>query len=130
MALIEIGKARRQGEEFVSIAGKYSRLTLFEKAYNQLKDKFGKDFSHVRFFIDDKEKGRFWMRPSDDGEIQIRIVGRGNRILSVYQLLQALGWTRQDTVRLPITWDGKNKAFAVDCRDALKEQERIQKLSE
>lgn len=126
MAFIEIGKARRQSEEYISIAGKYSRLTLFYKVYEKMKEKHGdKEFKFVRFFVDDKDQGKFWMKPADDGEIQIRIVGSGNRILSIFQLLQALGWTREDTVRLPVSYDNKRKAFVVDCRESLKEQERL-----
>ena len=126
MALREIGKARRQSEEYISISGKYSRLLLFYKVYDMMKARNGKDFEFVRFFVDDKEPGCFWMRPADEGAIQIRLTGK-NKILSIFGLLKALGWSREDTVRLPVTWDSKNKAFLVDCRQALKEQARAAK---
>ena len=81
----------------------------------------GKDFDYVRVFVDDKVKGKFWMRPSLDGGVPIRITGK-NRILSVIPLLDALGWKRKDTVRLPVVWDARHKAYLVELKTAMAQE--------
>jgi hypothetical protein len=129
MALREIGRARRQREEYVSIAGKYKRLTIFQKTYEKMKEKAGvvEDVLRLRVFVDDKDRGKFWMKLDAEEGLQIRVVGKDNKIVSVYALLDDLGWKRVDTVRLPVLWDQKNRLFMVDCRESLKEQEKMRK---
>ena len=121
MALREIVRETRTSTAVISISGLYGRILLFKRTYEVMRDQVGQDFGYIRLLIDDKIKGKFWMRPDTDGGIPIRITGK-NRILSVVPLLGTLGWKRSDTVRLPVVWDGKNRAFVVDIRAAMAEK--------
>jgi hypothetical protein len=115
MALREIIRETRTSAAVISISGMYGRILLFKRTYEVMRDKMGQDFGYVRLFVDDKVKGKFWMKPSLDGGVPIRLTGK-NRILSAVPLLAALGWKRTDTVRLPVVWDVRHKAYAVDVK--------------
>jgi hypothetical protein len=117
MALRVVERKVVRREAFVSLSGKFARLLLFQAAYDMMKQKFGKEFSHIQFLVDDQQPEQFWMRPVRDGSpgaAPIRFTGP-NRVLSVAPLLQELSWTQADTVRMPVKWDGKHKAWAVEC---------------
>jgi hypothetical protein len=121
MALREIIRETRTSAAVISISGMYGRILLFRRTYEIMRDNVGQDFGYVRLFVDDKVHGKFWMKPSLDGGVPIRLTGK-NRILSVVPLLDALGWKRNDTVRVPVIWDARHKAYAVDLRTVMKEK--------
>lgn len=121
MALREIIRETRTSAAVISISGMYGRILLFKRTYEVMRDNLGEDFGYVRLFVDDKVKGKFWMKPSLDGGVPIRLTGK-NRILSAVPLLAALGWKRTETVRIPVVWDARHKAYAVDLRTVMKEK--------
>jgi hypothetical protein len=121
LALKEIIRQTRTNAAVISISGMYGRILLFKHTYDVMKDRVGEDFGYIRFYIDDKIDGKVWMRPSLDGGVPIRITGK-NRILSVIPLLDAVGWKRNDTVRVPVVWDARNKAYLADLRNIPKEK--------
>jgi hypothetical protein len=121
MALREIVRETRTSAAVISISGMYGRILLFKRTYEVMKEQIGKDFEYIRLFVDDKVEGKFWMKPSMDGGVPIRRTGT-NRILSVVPLLDTLRWKRTDTVRLPVVWDARHKAYAVDLKTAMNEK--------
>jgi hypothetical protein len=121
MALREIVRETRTSAAVISISGLYGRILLFKRTYEVMKEQVGNDFEYIRLFVDDKVEGKFWMKPSMDGGVPIRRTGM-NRILSVVPLLDTLGWKRTDTVRLPVVWDARHKAYAVDLKTAMNEK--------
>jgi hypothetical protein len=121
MALREIIRETRTSATVISISGLYGRILLFKRTYEFMKEQMGKDFEYIRLFVDDKVEAKFWMKPSIDVGVPIRRTGT-NRILSVAPLLDTLGWKRTDTVRVPVVWDGRHKAFAVDLKAAINEK--------
>jgi hypothetical protein len=84
-----------------------------------MRDRLGDDFQFVQLLVDKRSKNRFWMRPSNEDGMPIGRTGK-NKIVTVTPLLEALDWTMQETVRAPVSWDGKNKAFLVDLKKATK----------
>jgi hypothetical protein len=127
MALIEIRKTWRREEKYVSISGAHRRIVLFKRVYEMMRERMGQDFDYVKFFVDSKMKGKFWMRPDLEEGVHIRKSG-SNRLLSVAPLLESLGWGWKETIRAPVTWDAKNNAFQADFYKGLKEQEEESRL--
>ena len=118
MALILIRKRWRRDEEYISLSGAHRRILLFKRVYELMRERMGKDFEFVELYVDNRSKSRFWMRPSDKDGMPIGRTGK-NKIVTVTPMLEALGWSRKETVRAPVTWDGKNKAFLVDLKKAI-----------
>jgi hypothetical protein len=130
MALREIIRETRTSAAVISISGLYGRILIFKRTYEVMKDQMGRDFGYMRLFVDDNAGGKFWMKPSTDGGVPVRITGK-NRILSVIPLLDALGWKRHDTVRLPVVWDARHKAYRVEVKEAVtKKSEKQQPAQE
>lgn len=109
------GPLRR--EPWVSISGKFNRITLFRGAYELMMQQHGGAFGFVKFAIDKDQLGTFWMIPRDKEDLEcVRIVlNRQNktRTLGATHLLRSLGWTGEETVRCPVIWDSENGAARV-----------------
>ena len=119
MALILLRKGWRRGEDYISLSGAHRRILLFKRVYELMRERIGKDFEFVELLVDSKSKSKFWMRPNDKDGMPIGRTGK-NKVVTITPLLDALDWTTKETVRAPVSWDGKNKAFMVDLKKAIK----------
>lgn len=121
MALRIVERKARKTKASVSISGKYNRLLIFQKSYALMKQKFGKDFQHVQFLVDDSRGGYFWIKPcskTDAGATPINLTGN-NRLCSVSALLGELEWEKQETIAFGIEYDTKNQAWVVNTNAPL-----------
>jgi hypothetical protein len=86
-----------------------------------MKQRFGKDFDHLQFMVDDDRKGFFWLRPcaaSDQGATPMTMTGN-NRVFSVSALLHELGWKKKETVAFDLDYDARNEAWFVNINAPL-----------
>lgn len=123
MALRIVERKARRTKASISISGRYNRLLIFQKAYALMKERFGQDFDHVQFLLDDARKGFFWMKAckeSDTGATPINTKTGNNRILSVSALLSELEWSKEaKTATFNIEYDNKNHAWLVNTNAPL-----------
>ncbi len=101
----------------VSVNGKLSRLLMYKKAYELIKEHYGKQFDFLQIFTDDKRPTSFWLKPCEADSPGARKMDRpsqNSRSLSIRALLKTLQWKPEGTVRLPIKWDKEEQAARVD----------------
>lgn len=121
MALRIVERKARKSKASVSISGRYNRLFIFQKAYALMKERFGGDFEHVQFLVDDTRKGFFWLKPCTETETGATPINKtgNNRLLSVAALLDELGWEKEESVTFSIEYDTKNRAWVVNTNAPL-----------
>ncbi len=108
---------RHRGAEYVSINPKLSRLLLYKKGYEVIKNNYGQDAEYAQILTDKDRKNFFWLKPCDSDAAGARRMDRtsqNTRTLSIRALLKELKWKPKETKRLPLEWDDEEKAARID----------------
>jgi hypothetical protein len=101
----------------ISVNGKLSRLLLYKKAYELIKEHYGKEFDFLQIFTDEDRPTNFWLKPCEadsQGARKLDRPSQNSRTLSIRALLKILQWKPAGTVRLPIEWDKEADAARID----------------
>jgi len=112
---------RHRGAEYVSINLKLSRLLLYKKGYEVIKENYGQDVDYVQILTDKERPNHFWLKPCDSeapGNRKMDRTSQHTRTLSIRALLKELNWKPTTTVRLPLEWDPEEKAARIDITQA------------
>jgi hypothetical protein len=108
---------RHRGAEYVSVNPKLSRLLLYKKGYEVIKENYGQDVEFVQILTDKERPNFFWLKPCDSeapGQRRMDTTSQNTRTLSIRALLKQLKWKPTETKRLPLEWDDEEKAARID----------------
>ena len=108
---------RHRGAEYVSINSKLSRLLLYKKGYEVIKNNYGQEVEFAQILTDKDRKNFFWLKPCDSeapGARKMDRTSQHTRTLSIRALLKELKWKPKETKRLPLEWDPEEKAARID----------------
>ena len=86
---------RHRGAEYVSINPKLSRLLLYKKGYEVIKNNYGQDAEYAQILTDKDRKNFFWLKPCDSdatGAQRMDRTSQNTRTLSIRALLKELKW--------------------------------------
>jgi hypothetical protein len=102
---------------YVSVNGKLSRLLVYKKAYELIREQYGTEFDFIQVFTDEDRPTNFWLKPCEadsQGARKLDRPSQNSRTLSIRALLKILQWKPAGTVRLPIEWDKEAQAARID----------------
>ncbi len=119
-----IGGSRRTGDQLISMNSKMSRIVIYKKTLELIKEKTKHDPKFVRLGITDKHPNAFWIKPcaqGDEGALKVHVMGNTRMISakSLFNILQEKGWYRPEgkTDKFPVEWDKDNDAIKVDLKE-------------
>ncbi len=110
-----------RGAEYVSINPKLSRLLLYKKGYEVIKNHYGQDVQFAQILTDQDRPTFFWLKPCDfetPGARRMDRTSQNTRALSIRALLKEMKWKPTEIVRLPLEWDDEEKAARIDITRA------------
>ena len=73
-----IGGSRRTGDQLISMNHTMSRIVIYKKTLNLIKEKTKHDPKFVRLGITDKHPNAFWIKPcaqGDEGALKVHCNG-------------------------------------------------------
>ncbi len=108
---------RHRGAEYVSINPKLSRLLLYKKGYEVIRENYGQDVEYAQILTDKERSNFFWLKPCNSeapGARKMDRTSQHTRTLSIRALLKELKWKPSNTTRLPLEWDKEEGAARID----------------
>jgi hypothetical protein len=119
-----IGGSRKTGDQLISMNSKLSRIVLYQKTLDLMKEKTKQDPKYVRLGITDKHPNAFWIAPcsgDDEGALKVHVMGN-TRMISARRLFKELtekGWylSKEKTDKFRADWDPHNNAIKVDLAE-------------
>ncbi len=116
-----IGGSRPIGDRLVSMNPTLSRIVLYQKTLELMKEKTGQDPTFVRLGVTKEHPKAFWIRPCgarDEGALKVHTMGKTRMISAklLFNFLTEKGWyvPKGKTDQFPVDWDDENKAVKVD----------------
>ena len=116
-----IGGSRRTGDQLISMNDNMSRIVIYQKTLDLIKEKTKQDPKFVRLGITDKHPNAFWIEPcaqGDKGALKVHAMGNTRMISAklLFNTLKEKGWYSPEgkTDQFPAEWDEHNSAVKVD----------------